>query len=139
MGTTSDDVVKQKLLYALSKESPMVISTAYAYAKNYVKYGEDITKAWTTAVQQASILERIKIEVRAEAYNSFKKEYENRLKADMVDMLEELKKEIIELPFPQREPEYMQGYSYCQMNILDYVIQEKINQIRGDKDETISL
>ena len=55
-------------------------------------------------------------------------------KADMVAMLEELKKEIIELPFPQREPEYMQGYSYCQMNILDYVIQEKINSLKENKD-----
>lgn len=54
-----------------------------------------------------------------------------RLKADMATMLEELKKEIIELPFPQREPEYMQGYSYCQMNILDYVIQEKIDKLKG--------
>lgn len=52
-------------------------------------------------------------------------------KSDMVDVLEGLKKEIIELPFPQKEPEYMQGYSYCQMNILVYVIQEKINLLKG--------
>ena len=57
-------------------------------------------------------------------------DYENCLKADLVAMLEEVKKEIIELPFPQREPEYMQGYSYCQMNILDYVIQQKINKLK---------
>ena len=62
-----------------------------------------------------------------------KTEYENRLKADMVAMLKELKKDIIELPFPQREPEYMQGYSYCQMNVLDYVIQQKINALRGNE------
>lgn len=49
--------VKQQLLDKLSEEPLMVLSTAYAYAKNYVIYGEDITKAWTTAVQQASILE----------------------------------------------------------------------------------
>ena len=65
-------------------------------------------------------------------------EYEARLKADIVAMLEELKKEIIELPFPQREPEYMQGYSYCQMNILDYVIQEKINNLK-DKNNRKSM
>ena len=59
--------------------------------------------------------------------------YENRLKADMVDMLEELKKEIIELPFPQREPDYMYGYSYCQLNNLD-VIQDKINELKGVED-----
>ena len=64
-----------------------------------------------------------------------KDQYEARLKADMVAMLEELKKEIIELPFPQREPEYMQGYSYCQMNIMDYVIQQKINELKGANNE----
>ena len=44
MGMTIDDNVKQKLLDSLAEEPTMVISTAYAYAKNYVKYGEDITK-----------------------------------------------------------------------------------------------
>lgn len=62
-----------------------------------------------------------------------KADYENRLKADIAKMLEEIKKEIIELPFPQREPEYMQGYSYCQMNILDYIIQQKIDALKGDQ------
>ena len=68
-------------------------------------------------------------------YQQLQTDYENRSKADMVAMLEELKKEIIELPFPQREPEYMQGYSYCQMNILDYVIQEKINSLKEANDD----
>ena len=63
-----------------------------------------------------------------------KDQYEARLKADMVDMLEELKKEIIELPFPQREPDYMYGYSYCQLNNLD-VIQDKINELKGANNE----
>lgn len=57
----------------------------------------------------------------------------DQYKADMIEELEDLKKEIIELPFPQREPEYMQGYSYCQMNILDYVIQEKIDNLKEKK------
>lgn len=55
-------------------------------------------------------------------------------KDDVIVMLEEVKKEIIELPFPQKEPEYMQGYSYCQTNILDYVIQQKINSLKENKD-----
>ena len=63
-----------------------------------------------------------------------KEQYEARLKAEKIAMLEELKKEIIELPFPQREPEYMQGYSDCQMNILEYVILEKINELKGVED-----
>ena len=65
-----------------------------------------------------------------EAYQLMYEGGEIYTKADIVNILEELKKEIIELPFPQREPEYMKGYSYCQMNILDYVIQDKINALR---------
>jgi hypothetical protein len=68
---------------------------------------------------------------RLSKYQQLQADYEARLKADKLTMLEELKKEIIELPFPQREPEYMQGYSYCQMNILDYVIQQEINALKG--------
>ena len=77
-----DDSVKQKLLDSLAEEPTMVLSTAYAYAKNYVKYGEDITKAWTTAVQQASVIQEVRQKAWVEAYDSFKKDYENRLKAD---------------------------------------------------------
>ena len=50
---------KQIMLDELSKEPEMVIVAAYLYAKNYVSYGVDITKAWTTAVQQQAILERV--------------------------------------------------------------------------------
>ena len=60
--------------------------------------------------------------------------YKARVKDDMMAMLEEVKKEIIALPFPQREPEYMRGYSYCRGNILDYVIQEKINALMENED-----
>lgn len=49
---------KQIMLDELSKESEMVIATAYLYAKTHVTYGEDITKAWTTATQQTVILQR---------------------------------------------------------------------------------
>ena len=66
-----------------------------------------------------------------EAYQLMYEGGEIYTKADVVTMLGEIKKEIIELPFPQREPEYMQGYSDCQMNILDYVIQEKIDKLKG--------
>ena len=57
-----------------------------------------------------------------------------RGKADMVAMLKELKNEIIELPSPQREPEYLQGYSCCQVDILDNVIQQKINKLKEDQE-----
>ncbi len=93
-----DDSIKQQLLDSLAKEPPMVISTAYVYAKNHVYYGEDITKAWTTAVQQITILDKVKQKAWAEAYDSFKANYENRLKADMAAMLEEIRAQIVQLP-----------------------------------------
>lgn len=49
---------KQIMLDELSKESEMVIAVAYLYAKTFVRYGEDITKTWCTALQQKSILEK---------------------------------------------------------------------------------
>ena len=97
MEMTIDDNVKQKLLDSLAEEPTMVISTAYAYAKNYVLYGEDITKAWTTAVQQASIIEKVSLNAWAQAHETFRKEYETRLKADMVAILTEIQLEIEEI------------------------------------------
>ena len=131
-----DDSVKQKLLDSLAEEPTMVISTAYAYAKNYVEYGEDITKAWTTAVQQASVIQEVRQKAWVEAYDSFKKEYENRLKADMLAMLIELRSEIENYPMPQREHDYMFGYSDCRSEILDYVIEHKINALKENKNES---
>lgn len=96
MGMTNDDSVKQKLLDSLAEEPTMVVSTAYIYAKNFVEYGADVTRAWTTAVEQASIIEKISIKAQSEAYDSFKKEYENRLNADLVAILTELQLEIEE-------------------------------------------
>lgn len=98
MGMMIDDDVKKKLLDSLAEEPSMVISTAYAYAKNYVLYGEDITKEWTTAVQQASIIEKVSLNAWAQAHETFRKEYETRLKADMVAILEEIQTEIEQLP-----------------------------------------
>ena len=51
--------VKQLLLNELSKEPAMVLETAYLYARTYVDYGEDITKAWVNASQQTSILRKV--------------------------------------------------------------------------------
>lgn len=117
-----DDNVKQMLLDSLAKEPTMVLSTAYAYAKNYVEYGEDITKAWTTAVQQASILEQVKVKAKAEAYDYFKKDYEKCLKADMVAMLNDLADEISSLTM-DNDP----------LDIADY-IREKINSLKENTD-----
>ena len=46
------------MLYELSQMDPYVIGAAYLYAKNYYKFGTDVTEKWTTAVQQTAILER---------------------------------------------------------------------------------
>ena len=135
---TIENNVKQKLLDSLAEEPTMVISTAYVYAKNYVEYGEDITKAWTTAVEQASILEKIKIKAKAEAYDSFKKEYENRLKADLVAMLTELQLEIEEMENP-----YTTIVSGCAQGGFERgaresqnLIQQKINSLKENKNES---
>lgn len=36
----------------------MVIATAYLHAINYTLYGEDVTKNWAIATQNASALEK---------------------------------------------------------------------------------
>ena len=137
MGRLIDDSVKQKLLDSLAEEPTMVLSTAYVYAKNYVMYGEDITKAWTTAVQQASILEQVKVKAQVEAYDSFKKEYENRLKADMVAMLTEIQLEIEE-KFNDRPFSYNHHQRTEFYRDIDEVIQQKINALKGEQnDESI--
>lgn len=46
------------LIDKLSKMPPMVIATAYLCAMNYELYGVDVTKEWTTAVQNASALSK---------------------------------------------------------------------------------
>lgn len=60
------------MLYELSQMDPYVIGAAYLYAKNYCKFGTDVTEKWTTAVQQAAILER--------SYNSGVKDTLERLR-----------------------------------------------------------
>lgn len=126
---------KQKLLDLLAKESTMVLSTAYIYAKNYVNFGVDITKAWTTAVEQLSILEQVQIKAQAEAYDSFKKEYENRLKADMVAMLTELQAEIEEIEKPLcHSATYAKGC--VDKGRIEGLIQEKIDKLKENKNES---
>ena len=136
MGRMIDDSVKQKLLDSLAEEPTMVLSTAYAYAKNYVLYGEDITKAWTTAVQQASIIEKVSLNAWAQAHETFRKEYETSLKADLVAMLTELKTEIIEL-WDSRYDVWLDNQYYIgksdTLEEVDEVIQQKIDKLEENK------
>ena len=132
MGMSIDDSIKQKLLDSLSEEPTMVLSTAYAYAKNYVRYGEDITKAWTTAVQQVSILEQVRQKAWVEAYDSFKKDYETRLNADMVAMLEELKEELRQMHEDFFETEhYDEAYG---VSVSMDAIQQKIDLLKVESE-----
>ncbi len=128
MGMTIDECkelisVKQQLLDKLSEEPTMVISTAYAYAKNYVNYGEDVTKAWTTAVQNMSVIHHVKKVACEEAYNSFKKDYETRLKADMMAMLKELDLEL---------HEQYDDTDLIKVKYVRQAIQQKIDALKGE-------
>lgn len=134
MKKVADDNDKQQLLDKLSEESIMIIETAYVYAKNYVLYGADITKAWTTAVQQAYILEQVRLRAFAEAYDSFKKDYENRLKADMVAMLTDIQLEIEEL-YPEHQcTGELTGFADA-IETITPIIQRKIDALKGESED----
>ena len=49
---------KDTLLEELAKEDLQVLSLAYIYAKNLQIYGEDVTKAISTATQNVAMLEK---------------------------------------------------------------------------------
>ena len=128
-----DDNARRQLLDKLSEEPTMVLSTAYAYAKNYVYYGADVTKAWTTATQQSAILERVKHKAWTEAYDSFKKDYETRLKADMVAMLTELQLEIEDL-YPEHQcTGELTGFADA-IETITPIIQQKIDSLKAESE-----
>lgn len=50
---------KKQELINLMKDMPLeTLSIAYLYAKNYVEYGEDVTKTWNTVTQNTYALEK---------------------------------------------------------------------------------
>ncbi len=49
---------KTKLLELLAKESNLVLSQAYLYAKNLGLYGVNVAESWDTVVQQSANLEK---------------------------------------------------------------------------------
>lgn len=128
------ECTKQKLLDLLAEEPTMVLSTAYIYAKNYANYGEDITKVWTTAVEQTSVIQKVKQKTWVEAYDSFKKEYETRLKADMAAMLTEIRTEIEEVPKYCMAHDTTFVYRKAEEYISDInkVIQQKIDSLEKE-------
>jgi hypothetical protein len=139
MKMTIDDSVKQKLLDSLAEEPSMVISTAYAYAKNYVLYGEDITKEWTTTVQQASIIEKVSLNAWAQAHETFRKEYETRLKADMAAMLTELQLEIDEIPISADNSEPFKLGQASAYDKCENLIYQKINTLKAESEGYVNF
>lgn len=49
---------KEVLLEELAKEDLQVLSLAYIYAKNLYMYGEDVTKAISSAIQNTAMLSK---------------------------------------------------------------------------------
>ena len=62
-----------------------------------------------------------------------KADYENRLKADMVAMLEDLDLKIDEMYEPQFSKEGMDGFYWAQ-GLFKALVQEKIKSLKGDTE-----
>lgn len=69
------------MLDELAKESEQMIGLAYLYAKTFQGYGEDITKAWDTAIQQASIVEKAYLNGYADAQKRILRGKDNEQKS----------------------------------------------------------
>ena len=72
-------IESEQLLDELSKMPPMVIATAYLHAINYTLYGEDVTKRWVTATQQACVLEKA---YRKGYYDALQRQAESEVTAN---------------------------------------------------------
>lgn len=70
---------KQLLLDALSKESDVVIATAYSYAKNLTLYGVDVAEKWNNEVENTRNLERAYNKGYNEGYRNALKDYEVKI------------------------------------------------------------
>jgi hypothetical protein len=63
-----------------------------------------------------------------------KADYENRLKADMVAMLTELKNELTDISWNIDMYDDDLDFECCYLNDIDEVIQQKINSLKEAKD-----
>lgn len=52
------ELKKAAYLRELAKESPLVVSLAFLYAKNLDRYSVDVSQKWMTAVEQSAALEK---------------------------------------------------------------------------------
>lgn len=63
-----------------------------------------------------------------------KDEYENRLKADMVAMLTELKNELIDVSWNMDMYDSDLDFECCYLNDIDEIIQQKINSLEVESE-----
>ena len=68
------DVSRDFLLEQLQQLDTQTLATAYLYAKNYTRYGVDVTKEWLTATQQSASLEKAYYDGYGDAIERFRKE-----------------------------------------------------------------
>lgn len=69
---------RNALLEELAKEDLQVLALAYTYAKHLLMYGEDITKAISTATQNAAILDKAYRKGYYDAINSMSADKEEK-------------------------------------------------------------
>lgn len=73
--STDAENIKKQALIDLMKDLPLeTLQIAYLYAKNYREYGEDVTKTWITATQNAGALEKA---YRRGYYDALQRQAEN--------------------------------------------------------------
>jgi len=65
---------RDTLLEQLKQLDTQTLSIAYLYAKNFTRYGADVTKAWLTATQQSFYLEKAYSDGYRDAIEKFRKE-----------------------------------------------------------------
>lgn len=53
----TEKVRKQNMIDLLKDQPLQTLQIAYLYAKNYCEYGEDVTRTWNTAVENASAID----------------------------------------------------------------------------------
>jgi hypothetical protein len=87
--------------------------------------------------REDSLLQRDRVIVRAQPTVEAipKADYENRLKADLVAMLTELKNELIDKSWNIDMYDDNLDFECCYLNDIDKVIQQKINSLKEAKDE----
>ena len=83
---------------------------------------QDYKDGYCRAINDVLDLEPIPT-LGADEYEKFKADYENRLKADMVDMLTEIQLEIEELDTPNNGSAYIDCVE---------IIQKKIDSLKGE-------